>query len=206
MRAAIYTVCAQLVFWVAYARAFGVIAGMVRTLLRRTDFRTFRLGWVEAVTWLEPFLLGGLTYRLHTRWDAFAPVATARLVAVGAGAVLVVAACALLLWAFRSWPALFVGHAILPDHHLVTTGAYGVIRHPVYLAAFLVWLGLALAAASPAALLATTLYVVPTYLLYMRSEERMMLEAFGERYRTYCRTVPAVIPRPRALVRGSAPR
>ena len=79
----------------------------------------------------------------------------------------------------------------------MTQGAYGFVRHPVYLAALLVWLGLGVAFGSAVTLAIALLYVLPAYVLYARSEEAMMLEGFGEAYRQYCRTVPMFIPRPR---------
>jgi len=87
---------------------------------------------------------------------------------------------------------------VLADHRLVTRGAYGFVRHPVYLAAFLIWLALAVGFLSLTAFLVTVLYVIPIYLLYMRSEEAMMLECFGERYGSYRRRVPMLLPRVRA--------
>jgi protein-S-isoprenylcysteine O-methyltransferase Ste14 len=39
--------------------------------------------------------------------------------------------------------------------------------------------------------------VIPVYLLYMRSEEAMMLESFGAEYSRYRREVPMLLPRPR---------
>jgi len=39
--------------------------------------------------------------------------------------------------------------------------------------------------------------VIPIYLLYIRSEEEMMLETFGDAYRGYRNAVPMLVPRPR---------
>ena len=86
---------------------------------------------------------------------------------------------------------------MLADHELVTRGAYGCVRHPVYLAALLVWLALAVGYLSGTALAVTALYVIPIYLLYIRSEEEMMLETFGDAYREYRNVVPMLVPRPR---------
>jgi len=202
MREAVYTVAVLIVLWGAYARAAGVIFGLARTLLSRARFRTFRTGWIEYLTWLEPFLLGGCTYVLYgSRDQSFvlipSPATSAtEMAGAVAGAILVLGAYGLLLWSFRSWPALFVGHGVLPDQRLVTQGAYGFVRHPVYLAALLVWLGLGVAFGSAVTLAIALLYVLPAYVLYARSEEAMMLEEFGEAYRQYCRTVPMFIPRP----------
>ncbi len=39
--------------------------------------------------------------------------------------------------------------------------------------------------------------MIPIYLLYIRSEEDMMLETFGDAYREYRHVVPMLVPRPR---------
>jgi len=39
--------------------------------------------------------------------------------------------------------------------------------------------------------------MIPIYLLYIRSQEDMMLETFGDAYREYRRVVPMLFPRPR---------
>jgi len=111
------------------------------------------------------------------------------------GAVMALTGWAPLAWSFISWRSLFAGHGLLPDHQLVARGAYGFVRHPVYLAALLIWLGLAVGFQSTPAFLVAGVYVIPIYFLYIRSEEEMMLEAFGEAYRAYRREVPMLIPR-----------
>jgi len=107
---------------------------------------------------------------------------------------LVILAWALYTWTFASWPTLFVGHGVLADQKLITRGAYGFVRHPAYLAAFLVWLSLAVGFRSGMVLAVTALYVIPIYFLYIRSEENMLAEFFGDQYRDYRRTVPMMVP------------
>jgi len=41
----------------------------------------------------------------------------------------------------------------------------------------------------------TALYVIPAYLLYIRSEERMMVDTFGDQYARYRGEVPMLLPR-----------
>ena len=193
VRDALTTVAFLVVLIGAGGRAVGVVVGQVHTLLRRQQFRTFRFGWAELVTWIEPFLLGAATCVL-ARTSRSAASGTV-LVALVAGAMLVLCGYGLLFWAIWSWPALFTGHAILPDHQLVRTGVYALVRHPAYLAAFVIWLGLGIAFRSVGVVALTALYVIPAYLAYIRSEEKMMREEFGDTYREYCRDVPGLIPR-----------
>ena len=59
------------------------------------------------------------------------------------------------------------------------------MRHPVYLGALLIWSGLSLCFLSYVAAAITALYVIPAYVLYIRSEERMMLDTFGDQHAHY---------------------
>jgi protein-S-isoprenylcysteine O-methyltransferase Ste14 len=71
----------------------------------------------------------------------------------------------------------------------------------MYLGVFLIWLGLAVAFRSPVASLLTVLYVIPAYLVYMRSEEAMLSSEFGPAYERYRARVGMVLPRRSQLVR-----
>lgn len=190
----VYDLAILVTAWGAYLRVACVLLASVRTFRNRRRFVTFQVGWAEIAAIPEPFLLMGTTYVLHSQGPATVTTALPAAIAV-AGAVLVLAGWGVTIWAFLSWPNVFVGHGVVEGHRLMTRGAYAFVRHPIYLGVFLCWLGLALTFASPAAFLLTVLYVVPSYLLYMRSEERMMMGAFGQTYRAYQRAVPFLVPR-----------
>jgi protein-S-isoprenylcysteine O-methyltransferase Ste14 len=80
------------------------------------------------------------------------------------------------------------------DHHLVTTGPYARIRHPLYLGMFgwaaalglltANWIFVAMAALS----IAGTVARLP-------KEEQMMVEAFGDEYRVYMQRTGRFFPR-----------
>src|SRR5262245_62802492 len=161
MSTAIYQQLLLVVVASAYLRGAGVLLAFLRTFLGRRRFVTFRMGWVEVVCFFEPLVLLEVAYALHAGGPA-APT-LGRLCAALAGAVLALAGWGLLLWSIASWRGLVAGHGVLADHRLVTRGAYGFVRHPVYLAAFLIWLGLAIGFLSRTAFLVTVFYVVPIY-------------------------------------------
>jgi protein-S-isoprenylcysteine O-methyltransferase Ste14 len=181
---------AAIVVWGAFLRGVAVVGAMVRSALNWKRFVRVKLGWVEGLNVLEPFLLLAWSGRLLLR-----PPEAPDAIAAWGGALLVLAGWALIVWTYFSWPEIYAGHAVLEDHELVTRGAYGRVRHPVYVGAFLIWGGLALGTWSLGALLVTALYVIPSYHLYARSEEDMMLDAFGDEYREYLRRTPMWIPR-----------
>jgi protein-S-isoprenylcysteine O-methyltransferase Ste14 len=84
--------------------------------------------------------------------------------------------------ALRIWPVFVLGHrfsglvAIQPGHKLVTSGVYGVIRHPRYLGLLVNSLGWALAFRSGVGVLLTVL-LIPPLLARIRAEERMCVRS-----------------------------
>jgi protein-S-isoprenylcysteine O-methyltransferase Ste14 len=74
--------------------------------------------------------------------------------------------------------------AIQPGHRLVTTGLYGVIRHPSYLGLFLLALGWGLAFRSGVGVFIAVLMLV-VVLARIKSEERLLSETFGAEYDAY---------------------
>jgi protein-S-isoprenylcysteine O-methyltransferase Ste14 len=189
-------------FNVATACAFGRVGGIaiaaLRSLVTRRRFEVVRFGWVEAITLLEPVVLAVTTYWLLVNRESPDSVSTIEAAAAVAGALVALGGIGVVVWTLLSWRQLFVGHAVLEGQKLVTRGAFGFVRHPVYLGGILVWTGLSLCFLSPVAAAITCLYVIPAYLLYIRSEETMMLESFGDEYRRYRDAVPMLVPRLRA--------
>ena len=160
--------------------------------------RTTRWGLVEFVTVPELPLFFLVAFHFRSRWSGDLDPTTTAWATATAGALLAVAGLLISLWSFyttyRAGLILSTGHYVEEEHNLVTWGAYGFVRHPIYLGVFLIWLSLAAAFRSPVVLLLTTLYVIPVYLLYIRSEERMMLGEFGAEYEKYRDRVGMVLP------------
>jgi protein-S-isoprenylcysteine O-methyltransferase Ste14 len=179
----------------AFARVGGIVIGAARSLANRHRFETARFGAVEAVTLLEPVVLAVTAYSLLVDRQSSGSASLGEAIAALTGGLVSLVGLALLVWSLLSWRQLFVGHAVLGDQQLVTGAAYGVVRHPVYLGALLIWGGLSLCFLSPIAAAITAVYVVPAYLLYIRSEEEMMLDSFGDQYARYRQKVPMLLPR-----------
>jgi protein-S-isoprenylcysteine O-methyltransferase Ste14 len=102
--------------------------------------------------------------------------------------------------ALRIWPVFVLGHcfsglvAIQPGHRLVTSGVYGVIRHPSYLGLLLESLGWALAFRSGIGLLLTALTML-LVLARIRAEESLLRSEFGGDYDVYRGRTWRLIPR-----------
>ena len=101
--------------------------------------------------------------------------------------------------ALRIWPVFVLGRrfsglvAIQPGHTLVTSGIYGVIRHPSYLGLLVNALKLGLAFRSGVGVVLRAL-MIPPLLLCMRAEERLLRTEFGAEYSAYCARTSRLIP------------
>jgi protein-S-isoprenylcysteine O-methyltransferase Ste14 len=79
------------------------------------------------------------------------------------------------------------------EQRLVTTGMHGRVRHPIYLAHWLM-LTAWIVGAGTVAVVALWMFAVFTGVLMIRSEDRELEQRFGDEYREYKRRVPAIIP------------
>jgi protein-S-isoprenylcysteine O-methyltransferase Ste14 len=101
--------------------------------------------------------------------------------------------------ALRLWPVFVLGHrfsglvAIQPGHTLVTSGIYGVIRHPSYLGLLVNSLGWGLAFRSAVGVLLTAL-LIPPLLARIRAEEALLRTEFGDAYVAFCARTSRLIP------------
>ena len=83
--------------------------------------------------------------------------------------------------------------AIQPEHRLVSSGLYGVIRHPSYLGLFLLSLGWGLAFRSGVGVILAVL-TLPVLLARIEAEERLLSETFGAEYDAYRARTWRLIP------------
>jgi protein-S-isoprenylcysteine O-methyltransferase Ste14 len=101
--------------------------------------------------------------------------------------------------ALRIWPVFVLGNrfsglvAIQPGHTLVTSGVYGIIRHPSYLGLLVSSLGWSLAFRSGVGVLLTAL-MVPPLLARIHAEERLLRTQFGAEYDAYRARTWRLIP------------
>ena len=85
---------------------------------------------------------------------------------------------------------------LVEGHRLVTGGPYRLVRNPIYTGMLGMLLATALVTSHLVALvLALTIFIVGTH-IRVRSEEKLLREAFGAEFEAYARKVPAIIPRP----------
>ncbi len=80
------------------------------------------------------------------------------------------------------------------QQQLVTDGPYRWLRHPGYAGSLAVWIGVALAFNSWIAAVAVAIVLGLAYAWRIRSEERMLAEAFGAAYDTWASQTARLIP------------
>jgi len=193
-------------------RAFGMVyyLGMLAEMAIRLPHERRRRQTrmvIERVDWSERSLLGlmfvgmffiPLVYTFTSRLDGadYRLPREARGPTGGVGtAVLTIA-----VWLFwrshadlgRNWsPSL----QLREGHELVTEGVYRSVRHPMYASMWLWGVAQALLLQNWIAGWASLVSFLPLYLLRVPREEQMMLDEFGEEYRTYMNRTGRVVPR-----------
>jgi protein-S-isoprenylcysteine O-methyltransferase Ste14 len=81
-----------------------------------------------------------------------------------------------------------------PDHELVQSGAYRMVRHPIYTSMLCLLLGTGfMITPLPMLLLSTLLFIIGTE-IRVRIEDTLLASRFGDQFRDYQRRVPAYIP------------
>src|ERR1051325_4527108 len=116
-----------------------------------------------------------------------------------AGAWLGVAAMAAALWLFhrshvdlgRNWS---ISLQVREQHALVKTGIYRLIRHPMYSSFFLLGIAQMLLLSNWFAGLSGIAGAALLFAFRVRREEQMMLESFGDEYRSYMTQPKRIIP------------
>jgi protein-S-isoprenylcysteine O-methyltransferase Ste14 len=112
-----------------------------------------------------------------------------------AGAVLALTGALFAAWAKSSLGRLFSPQlGVQKDHTLVTSGPYGVVRHPIYLGLVDFVLGSALFW-NDVALVGVALLFILFFTLQLRIEERFFAGHFGREWDEYRARTPALFPR-----------
>jgi len=104
----------------------------------------------------------------------------------------------LVLIAFGGWLALYgiqiVFRDLRPEPIMITEGMFSKVRHPIYLGAMLVYLGVLCLTLSLVGAI-VFLFVMLVYQWLAKHEEKLMLGIFGDTYRDYIRCVPMWVPK-----------
>jgi|SRR5271165_2045898 len=142
-----------------------------------------------------PLMLGILGYLIRPQilnWSSFPLPAAWR----WAGAAIVAGSLAGLMWVHAALAKNFSSSLrIRSDQTLVTSGPYRYVRHPMYSAFLLMFIGMGLLAANWFIGAGGVLLVVLFMVFRTPQEEAMMVNAFGDQYRRYAETTGRFFPR-----------
>jgi protein-S-isoprenylcysteine O-methyltransferase Ste14 len=139
-----------------------------------------------AIVVAQPVVWPGLSLRVEAWWGL--------LLQVG-GLVTIAGALALHWWARTHLGQFYAERStdIQEDQHLINTGPYAYVRHPIYTSYFLLVTGLLLV--DPALpMLIVTLYAFVDFSLAPRREEKLLVENVPG-YKAYRKRTPAFLPR-----------
>src|SRR5436309_11816920 len=87
-----------------------------------------------------------------------------------------------------------VNVSISAEHKLVDSGPYRYIRHPTYAGALLAFVGLGFCFGHWLSILFLTVPIIAAFLWRIRIEERALIDALGENYRSYMKRTKRLIP------------
>src|SRR6185437_5892860 len=110
------------------------------------------------------------------------------------GAAVFIAGLLFAVWARehlgRNWSRSVT---IKQDHELITSGPYGVVRHPIYTGILAGFLGMGIAISEVRGLIVFVLILL-AFWIKLRMEEQWMRSQFGEVYAAYARKTAALVP------------
>lgn len=84
--------------------------------------------------------------------------------------------------------------SIQSGHQLMTSGLYGIVRHPAYSGTLISFAGLGLSFASWLSTVVIFIPITCAFLYRIHVEEKALREHFGESYAAYCRKVKHRLP------------
>lgn len=83
---------------------------------------------------------------------------------------------------------------------VIRKGVFSIVRHPVYLGEIFLYLGLLFFSLSIASMVVWVFAVIFMYYI-SRYEEKILLDYFGEEYKTYMQEVPMWLPKISRLIK-----
>jgi protein-S-isoprenylcysteine O-methyltransferase Ste14 len=84
---------------------------------------------------------------------------------------------------------------VIEGHELISQGPYAVVRNPIYLAMLGMLLATGLAVSRWQALVVAAMVFAVGTAIRIRTEEKLLRQAFGPKFEDYARRVPAFLPR-----------
>jgi len=179
--------------WVAFAASFGLRKQPATAPDQKRDRGSIvglglqGLSYAVVWFWHRPFLTP-IVWGSNAR-DAVALSAGVFAIAAAVGSVWLVIVAVKTLGKEWSLTARLVA-----GHKLAVSGPYAYVRHPIYTGMLGMLLATGLAISFWQALLLALLVFLAGTIIRVRSEEKLLREAFGGQFENYVQRVPALVP------------
>lgn len=93
----------------------------------------------------------------------------------------------------QAW-RIYAAGVIHKNRQLASTGAYSLVRHPLYLGNFLILVGFAIASGNGYVLAAVACFFAFYYPAAIRYEDHKLEGIFGDEWRAWSRNIPGMFP------------
>ncbi|MEP6604348.1 MAG: isoprenylcysteine carboxylmethyltransferase family protein, partial [Spartobacteria bacterium] len=111
------------------------------------------------------------------------------------GLILFVAGIVLRWWAIIILGKFFtVDVAIAKEHRVIESGPYRFVRHPSYTGALIAFVGFGFCLANWLSILCLIIPIAAAFLWRIHVEERALLDALGDDYRSYMQRTRRLLP------------
>lgn len=176
--------------WVAFALVFQLRKKLPAAQEKERDRASYWGIGLEAIGYWFVWILPRRYFSPIVPMPKTAEIAVTTLtIAIGAASVWLCGAALRILgkqWTYRA--------RVIEGHELITRGPYSLVRNPIYLGMFGMLLATGLAVGRwPVVVGAITVFLIGTA-IRIRSEERLLRQAFGEKFEEYAQRVWALIP------------
>jgi protein-S-isoprenylcysteine O-methyltransferase Ste14 len=180
-----------IVCWWGFALAFFLRKTPPRTRATKRDPSSYLGLLVQAIGY-------SIVWFLPLRRREFVPVSGSEWLGwliAAASIALAAASVGLVIWAARclgkQWS---LGAQLVESHDLIEDGPYRFVRNPIYSGMFGMLIATGMAVANWSALLLAVFVFAWGTWIRIRVEERLLRDAFREKFEDYARRVPALIP------------
>ena len=136
-----------------------------------------------------------ITYYIFTLSEVFISNFNKSLVNIFLGTLLAVFAIVIRHYSYKILGEYFSLKVVIKENHkLMTTGIYSRVRHPLYLGILIMYLGYITICFSICGLIVFVVFLLPAYINRINTEEKVLMERFGEQYKDYMDVTHKLIP------------
>ncbi|OGF20476.1 hypothetical protein A2316_01455 [Candidatus Falkowbacteria bacterium RIFOXYB2_FULL_38_15] len=105
---------------------------------------------------------------------------------------------AFLFWLYFFISAVYIHKQVIKSaekiNKIIDVGVYSIVRHPIYMADVILAWGVFIAFPNLRVFVAV-IYSTIIWFAWMKLEEKVLIDKFGQQYSEYARKVPMIIPR-----------